>query len=130
MLDMGQPVRIVDLAHDLIRLSGLEPDKDIEIRFTGVRPGEKLFEELSTVAEGIGRTSHPKIFTGTYDSPHLPRLRAQFETLEGLCRSAAVESIREALAQLVPEYGEDVTDSEPPSRPIQTFRGSKRLEQS
>ena len=130
ILDMGQPVRIVDLAHDLIRLSGLEPDRDIEIRFTGVRPGEKLFEELSTLAEGIGRTTHPKIFTGTYDSPHLPLLRAQFETLEGLCRSAPVEAIRKALVQLVPEYGDDAADSEPPSRPTQAFRESKRLEQA
>jgi FlaA1/EpsC-like NDP-sugar epimerase len=128
ILDMGQPVRIVDLAHDLIRLSGLEPERDIEIRFTGVRPGEKLFEELSTVAEGIERTTHPKIFTGTYDSQHLPGLRAQFETLEGLCRNVSPEAIRKALVQLVPEYGDDVADSDPPSRASQAFRESKPLE--
>jgi FlaA1/EpsC-like NDP-sugar epimerase len=119
ILDMGQPVRIIDLAHDLIRLSGLEPDKDIEIRFTGVRPGEKLFEELSTISEGIERTTHPKIFTGTYDSPHLPGLRAQFETLGALCKSPDAEPIRQALKQLVPGYG-DGADSEPPARPSQS----------
>jgi len=99
ILDMGQPVRIIDLAHDLIRLSGLEPDKDIEIRYIGIRPGEKLFEELSTVGEGIERTTHPKIFTGTYDSPHLPGLRAQLET-----------------------------HREPPAQPRQAFRYYKSME--
>jgi FlaA1/EpsC-like NDP-sugar epimerase len=128
ILDMGQPVRIIDLAHDLIRLSGLEPDKDIEVRFTGVRPGEKLFEELSTMSEGIERTTHPKIFTGTYDSPHLPGLRAQFETLGALCRTANAEAIRQALTQLVPGYRDDGVDSEPPFRPTQSLRESKPME--
>ena len=62
VLDMGEPVRIVDLARDLIRLSGLEPDRDIEIRYTGLRPGEKLFEELFGADEAYGRTQHEKIF--------------------------------------------------------------------
>jgi FlaA1/EpsC-like NDP-sugar epimerase len=128
ILDMGQPVRIIDLAHDLIRLSGLEPDKDIEIRFTGVRPGEKLFEELSTTSEGIERTTHPKIFTGTYDSPHLPGLRAQLETLADICKPADPSAIRKALTQLVPEYGDDSVESEPPSPPSRSFRASKPME--
>ncbi|MBW2213860.1 MAG: polysaccharide biosynthesis protein [Deltaproteobacteria bacterium] len=130
ILDMGQPVRIMDLAHDLIRLSGLEPDKDIEIRFTGVRPGEKLFEELSTTSEGIERTTHPKIFTGTYDSPHLPGLRAQLETLAALCKPANPSAIRKALTQLVPEYRDDSVESEPPSRPDRSFRESKPMERA
>jgi FlaA1/EpsC-like NDP-sugar epimerase len=128
ILDMGQPVRIIDLAHDLIRLSGLEPDKDIEIRYIGIRPGEKLFEELSTVGEGIERTTHPKIFTGTYDSPHLPGLRAQLETLGVLCKSANPSGITGALAQLVPEFADVNADSEPPSQPSQSFRDHKTME--
>ncbi|MFA9471844.1 MAG: UDP-N-acetylglucosamine 4,6-dehydratase family protein, partial [Deltaproteobacteria bacterium] len=128
ILDMGQPVRIIDLAHDLIRLSGLEPDKDIEIRFTGIRPGEKLFEELSTIAEGIERTTHPKIFNGTYDPPHLPTLRAQLETLDALCKASNPSAIRGALTQLVPEYGNDSVDSEPPSQQKQSFREPKPME--
>jgi len=128
ILDMGQPVRIIDLARDLIRLSGLEPDKDIELRFTGIRPGEKLFEELSTMKEGIERTTHPKIFTGTYDSPHLPGLRAQFDMLGPLCKTANARAIRQALAQLVPEYGDGNGDSEPPARPSQSARASKSME--
>jgi len=124
ILDMGPPVRILDLAHDLIRLSGLEPDKDVEIRFTGVRPGEKLFEELSMTSEGLRRTTHPKIFIGSYASPHLPALRAQFEAIGRICNTTDVDEVRRALSQLVPEYGNGASDSDPPIRPT-GFRESK-----
>src|SRR5215471_16166195 len=66
VLDMGEPVKIADLARDLITLSGLTPDEDIEIQFTGLRPGEKLFEELSVDAEHADTTRHPKIFVGRF----------------------------------------------------------------
>jgi FlaA1/EpsC-like NDP-sugar epimerase len=69
ILDMGEPVKIVDLARDLITLSGFHPGVDIEIRFDGVRPGEKLFEELATDAEHADKTTHPKIFIGRIGSP-------------------------------------------------------------
>ncbi|MCB8817208.1 polysaccharide biosynthesis protein [Desulfosporosinus shakirovi] len=62
ILDMGKPVKIVDLAKDLIRLSGFHPDVDIKIQFTGIRPGEKLFEELLTAEEGVTSTKHSRIF--------------------------------------------------------------------
>ncbi|MTI80473.1 MAG: polysaccharide biosynthesis protein [Firmicutes bacterium] len=62
VLDMGKPVKIVDLATNLIKLSGFEPEKDIEIKFTGARPGEKLFEELLTAEEGSTSTKHSRIF--------------------------------------------------------------------
>jgi len=62
VLDMGEPVKILDLARTLIRLSGFEPEKDIEIVFTGIRPGEKLFEELLTDKEGINATAHERIY--------------------------------------------------------------------
>ncbi|MCO5385956.1 nucleoside-diphosphate sugar epimerase/dehydratase [Desulfosporosinus sp.] len=62
ILDMGKPVKIVDLAKDLIRLSGFQPDVDIKIQFTGIRPGEKLFEELLTAEEGVTSTKHSRIF--------------------------------------------------------------------
>ncbi len=112
ILDMGQPVRIVDLAHDLIRLSGFEPDKDIEVRFTGIRPGEKLFEELSTASEGIQRTAHPKIFVGTYDCPSLQDLREKLDAVGGL-RNSDPASLRRALERLVPELQIKAADSEP-----------------
>jgi FlaA1/EpsC-like NDP-sugar epimerase len=128
ILDMGQPVRILDLAHDLIRLSGLEPEKDIEIRFTGVRPGEKLFEELSTLSEGIERTAHPKIFNGSYQSPHLPTLRAQLDTLADLCKASSIHAIRQSLVQIVPEYADGKRESEPPTNVDPMMRESKPLE--
>jgi len=62
ILDMGKPVKIVDLANDLIRLSGFEPEVDIKIQFTGIRPGEKLYEELLTAEEGTTSTKHSRIF--------------------------------------------------------------------
>lgn len=68
VLDMGDPVKIVDLARDLIRLSGFEPDVDIRIVFTGVRPGEKLFEELLTAEEGTEATRHERIFVARPDA--------------------------------------------------------------
>ena len=68
-LDMGKPVRIVDLAEDLIRLSGLVPGKDIRIEFSGVRPGEKLFEELYFSAEKVHPTAHPRIFCLRAEKP-------------------------------------------------------------
>ena len=64
ILDMGEPVKILDLAKDLIRLSGYEPYVDIPIEITGLRPGEKLFEELLLDEEGITATKHSKIFIG------------------------------------------------------------------
>lgn len=68
VLDMGQPVRILDLATDLIHLSGLEPGRDIEIVYSGIRPGEKLNEELFLTGEDYQRTKHPKIFMATPES--------------------------------------------------------------
>jgi FlaA1/EpsC-like NDP-sugar epimerase len=67
VLDMGEPVRILDLAKDTIALSGLRPFEDIEIVFTGVRPGEKLYEEIGVTGENLERTRHPKIFIGRID---------------------------------------------------------------
>ncbi len=116
ILDMGEPVRILDLAHDLIRLSGLEPERDIEVRFTGIRPGEKLYEELSTSTEGIQRTAHPKIFNGSYHSPDLLSLRTELDALVQHCKDPDLPAIRRALARLVPEFANDTVSSEPPSR--------------
>jgi FlaA1/EpsC-like NDP-sugar epimerase len=64
VLDMGKPVKILDLANDLIRFSGLRPGQDIKIEFVGLRPGEKLYEELLSAAEGLAKTVNEKIFVG------------------------------------------------------------------
>ncbi len=104
ILDMGDPVRIVDLARDLIRLSGFEPDEDIKVAFSGIRPGEKLFEELATSGEGIAKTAHPKIFSGRYDAPSYEAVQARFDTLRALCKQGQWNPILNMLSALIPEY--------------------------
>ncbi len=83
ILDMGQPVKILDLAEDMIRLSGLTPYEDIDIEFTGVRKGEKLFEELEITGEDLEKTRHPQIFIGriaTYSDDEVSELIGQLST--------------------------------------------------
>lgn len=82
ILDMGKPVKIMDLAKDIIRLSGKVPNKDIMIQVTGLRPGEKIFEELLTSEEGINATSYNKIFVAPITSFDSNYLEAQVEKLE------------------------------------------------
>jgi len=82
VLDMGKPVKIVDLARDLIRLSGLTPDEDIKILYTGVRPGKKLYEEILTNEEGISATKHNRIFVGRPADPGLDELQFMVRKLE------------------------------------------------
>jgi len=101
ILDMGKPVKIVDLARDLISLSGLRPGEDIAIEFSGVRPGEKLFEELSTDAEHADKTKHPKIFIGRIEPGNA--IHALDELLQ-LAITASHDRIRAALHAIVPEY--------------------------
>lgn len=86
MLDMGKPVRIYDLARDLIRLSGLEPDKDIPIVVTGIRPGEKLFEELLTEEEGLLVTNNYRIMISRPQSVSRSELNLVLGVLENLCK--------------------------------------------
>ncbi len=97
ILDMGEPVRVLDLVKDLIRLSGLEPEIDIPIVFTGMRPGEKLFEELMTASERQGRTRHDKIFVAKPSQASRNGLeRALADLLEAALRSDA-DAIRTTL---------------------------------
>ncbi|HEY0882371.1 MAG TPA: nucleoside-diphosphate sugar epimerase/dehydratase, partial [Archangium sp.] len=103
VLDMGEPVKIVDLARDLIRLSGLEPDKDIEIRFTGLRPGEKLFEELSTADEKAEKTRHPKIFIGKLPSRPFEEISRQVGVLLGGVNDVDADEAVRRIRAVVPE---------------------------
>lgn len=84
VLDMGRPIKILDLAKDMIRLSGFEPDKDIAIVFTGVRPGEKLFEEILTAEEGILATKNQKIFIAKMKNMQVDILENNIKTLEDM----------------------------------------------
>ncbi len=102
VLDMGEPVKIVDLARDLIRLSGLEPDVDIKIEYTGLRPGEKLYEELLMAEEGLERTAHKKIFIGKQSDMSFKEVIMCIKTLENSLEND--EMLRECMARLVPTY--------------------------
>jgi FlaA1/EpsC-like NDP-sugar epimerase len=103
ILDMGQPVRIVDLAADLIRLSGYEPNEDIEIQYTGIRQGEKLFEELLTNEEGLTSTKHDRIFIGLPTDMDRVKLDFELRKLEKAIGEDQV-SIRNILQRIVPTY--------------------------
>ncbi len=107
VLDMGEPVKIVDLARNMIRLSGHEPDSEIEIRYTGLRPGEKLFEELIVEGENILPTFHQKI--KIFRNTNLDRNeieRGLTRLAECIVRRDELGAVRE-LAYLVPEYTPD-----------------------
>jgi len=117
LLEMGEPVKIVDMAHDLIRFSGFEPEKDIKIEFIGLRPGEKLFEELITDGEGIIKTDHKKILilkngfpcekenaSSTVmdnESSHFLNIVNELILLEKKCDPI---NIKTKLATILPEY--------------------------
>jgi len=103
VLNMGEPVRILDLAEDLIRLSGLEPQRDIEISYTGIRPGEKLTEELWDEGTPLAKTLHPDIFRLENDASSLSlNLPQAIDILSALSRSADAEAITKLLDELIP----------------------------
>ncbi len=103
VLNMGEPVRILDLAEDLIRLSGLEPHRDIEISYTGIRPGEKLTEELWDEGTPLAKTLHPDIFRldndASFSSLNLPQT---IDSFSALSHSADAEAIVTLLDELIP----------------------------
>jgi FlaA1/EpsC-like NDP-sugar epimerase len=104
VLDMGKPVRIVDLARQMIELSGLKPDVDIQIEFIGVRPGEKLFEELSHKAENVVPTRHTKILSLVAPSLELSPLKQTLRKLRADSRQAGPDDVKQMLHAIVPEY--------------------------
>ncbi|MEJ5248424.1 MAG: nucleoside-diphosphate sugar epimerase/dehydratase [Caldilinea sp.] len=106
LLDMGEPVRIVDMATDLIRLSGLEVGRDIEIVYTGLRPGEKLYEELFVPGEEYERTRHEKVFIANNASHFVPEcLDETLAALEQAVQLNDRDAIVCCLKNLIPEYG-------------------------
>ena len=107
VLDMGRPVKIKDMAFDLIRLSGLEPEKDIPIVYTGVRPGEKLYEELAFDGEIFSKTKHGKIMILNNGGSHYEewaQLRADINRLGELGITFDSARIKQSLMQIIPEY--------------------------
>jgi len=105
ILDMGTPVKILDMARQLIRMSGFEPDEDIPIKFIGLRPGEKLREELITQGEGIVRTAHGKIFVLRGENDYnLDWLNQKIEELVCLALKQDASGIKSKLREIIPEY--------------------------
>jgi FlaA1/EpsC-like NDP-sugar epimerase len=105
VLDMGESVKIVDLARDLILLSGLQPDRDIKIEFTGMRPGEKLFEELNLHDEHLVATSHAKI--RSYASPYevdVRQIKAYMQEFQQIVNTQDIARLVLLLKDLIPDY--------------------------
>lgn len=104
VLDMGEPVRIRDLATQMIELSGLRPGKDIEIQYTSIRPGEKLFEEISHRGEELSQTSHARIMRFTGPGSSLPDIESHFGSLGNALADSDAHELRELLHTIIPEY--------------------------
>jgi FlaA1/EpsC-like NDP-sugar epimerase len=121
VLDMGKPVKIVDLARQMIELSGLRPGIDIEVLFTGLRPGEKLYEELSHCGENVAPTAESKIMRLVCEPSSLNEMKAHLQTLASGLPGADGASLKLLLRQLVPEY---VPDLNPP---LSAARGTESL---
>ncbi len=118
VLDMGRPVRILDLALDLIRLSGLEPERDIQIVYSGIRPGEKLNEELFLAGEAYQRTRHQTIFRATQTARlEVERLESAVSGLINLSQQAPPPVVLRAMQDILPEYQPYPLPAAPPPKP-------------
>lgn len=107
ILNMGEPVKILTLAENLITMMGYTPYKDIEIKFTGLRPGEKLFEELLMKEEGLQKTPNEKIFIGKQVTIDKPWLMEQLKKMHDICATNDKEAVVEQLKVLVPTFNHD-----------------------
>jgi FlaA1/EpsC-like NDP-sugar epimerase len=122
VLDMGEPVKIRDLAYKMIQLSGLVPDKDIKVTYTGLRPGEKLYEELFYAKETLVGTGHPKLLLASAAVSELETLERELGDLQALLRHGDREAVLSMLRRLVPEYRPEsnsiaASDAEPVPAP-------------
>lgn len=126
VLDMGEPVKIVDLAKDMISLSGLRPGTDIEVQFSGVRPGEKLFEELMIDGEDVSETAHPKIGIWKSCLVNWDTVLAGVERLRALADGSNNGQIQKELRRVVPEYA----PSEPVPEPDKPAAKTERVHQA
>jgi FlaA1/EpsC-like NDP-sugar epimerase len=112
VLDMGNPVKIVDLARQMIELSGLKPDQDIQIEFVGIRPGEKLFEEISHNGENYVPTPHPKIRRFVSQPATLTLVRETLRKLETQLHISEPMTLKVSLREALPEYSPCLTNPE------------------
>lgn len=110
VLDMGQPVRILDLAENLIKLAGFTPYKDIDIVFTGLRPGEKLYEELLMDEEGLEKTANAKIYVGAPLKMNRERFFEQLKQLYTVAHTNDSKKLVEKLQEMVPTFHHEMRD--------------------
>jgi FlaA1/EpsC-like NDP-sugar epimerase len=103
ILDMGEPMKILDLAKETIRLSGLRPYEDIDIVFTGIRSGEKLYEELQTSGEELTKTRHPKIYIGKIVGSSPDVVKQALDRMAAVARNGWERELRQILSDLLPE---------------------------
>lgn len=111
VLDMGEPVKIVDLAREMITLSGLRPGEDIEIKFTGIRPGEKLYEELSVLGEDMSKTKHDKIYVWRNKKEDWHKVCRQIDDIIAVADTLGEDGLRRRLMDIVPEYKPEVPEA-------------------
>jgi len=123
ILDMGEPVKILDLAKDLIRLSGLEPDKDIKIEFTGLRPGEKLYEELMLDEEGALETAHKRIYIANPVDIDFDEVMSKINMLKE-CEDNA--RVRRILMKIVPTFIPTVSLQQTPIKNIDIQQAKRK----
>jgi FlaA1/EpsC-like NDP-sugar epimerase len=122
VLDMGEPVRIWDLAENMIRLAGLEPGRDVEVREVGLRPGEKLDEELNYHTEPLEPTTHPKITCVRGVGTDPLKLLSEIKILTDKALRMDFAGIRTGLRRIVPEYAPN-EEAEPMPIPMIAVRG-------
>ena len=104
ILEMGEPVKIDNMARDLIRFSGFEPDVDIKIEYTGLRPGEKLYEELMTDLENVVSTDHKKIMVLNTNCVNMEVLNGKLDQLKAMAEARDEKAIRALMREMIPEY--------------------------
>ena len=127
VLDMGEPVKIVDLARRMIRLAGLRPEEDVEIRFTGLRPGEKLFEELFHPLENYHSTSHSKIFEAAPRQQSVALVAAQLERATRAVAEFDEDTLRHCVGALLPAFRWETGDAGPVADVVPIQRGAQGL---
>jgi FlaA1/EpsC-like NDP-sugar epimerase len=118
VLDMGEPIRIRDLAEKLIQLSGLQPDRDIKITYIGLRPGEKLHEELFYSHETLRTTIHPKLMLAGCHDTDISSLSNDLEQRRNAVNTADQEQALNVLRSMVPEFQHDISSKEENKRPL------------
>jgi O-antigen biosynthesis protein WbqV len=117
VLDMGEPIRIVDVARQMIRLAGLRPDSDVKIDFVGLRPGEKLFEEMFDEAESPTRIESQSFFLASPRLIDYALLNRAVSELETAARSANIDKVKAILGNIVPEYNRPAAAPAPSATP-------------